>query len=162
MHSWPSSSITTAAIASPLADAALAPHAPVPQWTVESVLLSPDLANHLLAPLEHRDNAAAAACSGPGRGCRCPPASRDATLAREARGRVRRQGGHRPRGSDQGRQAGGDGAEEARGARGTREARGARAAREAREARGGSPEGGPTARGCFAKNVRRRCLTIRK
>ena len=46
-----------------LADAALAVHAPLPQWAVENVLLSPDLANHLLAPLEQRDYAAAAACS---------------------------------------------------------------------------------------------------
>ena len=45
------------------AEAVLAAHQPVPQWAVESVLLSSDLVPHLLATLEPQDSAAAVACS---------------------------------------------------------------------------------------------------
>ena len=46
-----------------LADAFFAEHKPLPQWAVESVLLSDDLVPHVLAPLELEDGAAAAVCS---------------------------------------------------------------------------------------------------
>lgn len=45
-----------------LADAFFAEHKPLPQWAVESVLLSNDLVPHVLAPLELEDGAAAAVC----------------------------------------------------------------------------------------------------
>jgi len=45
------------------ADAVIAAEQPVPQWAVEGVLLSEDLVQHLLAPLELEDGAAAAVCS---------------------------------------------------------------------------------------------------
>ena len=40
----------------------LAEHAPVPEWAVSAVLLSPDLIPSLLSPLRPRDGAAAAVC----------------------------------------------------------------------------------------------------
>ena len=46
-----------------LADAFFAEHNPLPQWAVESVLLSNDLVPHVLAALELEDGAAAAVCS---------------------------------------------------------------------------------------------------
>ena len=45
------------------ADAILAAHKPLAQWAVEGVLLSNDLVQHLLAPLQPEDGAAAAVCS---------------------------------------------------------------------------------------------------
>ena len=45
------------------AEECIATHKPLPPWAVERVLLSPDLAPHVLGPLEAEDGAAAAVCS---------------------------------------------------------------------------------------------------
>lgn len=45
------------------ANALMAQHTPLPEWAVSDVLLSPDLAMHLLSTVEVRDHAVAAVCS---------------------------------------------------------------------------------------------------